>query len=69
VGIAQFDVLIRNFEVFSSSQIKCLGFKKTEFKLIVNKTFNIKLFLYGIRAINLVSFVIISICKIERLNI
>jgi len=61
--------LIQNFEVFSSSQIKCLGFKKTEFKLIVSKVLNIKLFLYGLRVIYHVAFVIISICKIEGLNI
>jgi len=45
------------------------GFRKTESKLIISKTFNIKLFLYGIRAINHVAFVIILICKIEGLNI
>ena len=45
------------------------GFRKTEFTLIVSKAFNIKLILYGIRAIYHVAFVIISFCKIEGLNI
>ena len=45
------------------------GFQKTEFKLIVSKVLNIKLFLYGLRVIYHVAFVIISICKIEGLNI
>jgi len=45
------------------------GFRKTDFKLIVSKAFNIKLFLYGIRAVYHVAFAIISICKVEGLNI
>ena len=45
------------------------GLQKAEFKLIVSKVLNIKLFLYVLRVIDHVAFVIISICKIEGLNI
>jgi len=68
-GNLSIDFLFQSFEAVSSSQMKCLGFDKTEFKLIVSKAFNIKLFMYELSAIYHVAFAIISICKVEGLNI
>ena len=69
MSIDRFDVFDSKFRSLFIVSNEMFGFRKTEFKLIVSKVLNIKLFLYRLRVIFHVACIIISICKIKGLNI